>query len=81
MKPLGLTYMENNNWIVDDVRKKSVFFHPKLKKMSVFADGEDLIEQIRREAAMIGDDSSEEKSLSKIVSKTTFATQISAMNK
>lgn len=59
MKTLGLTYMKNN-WIVDDVRKKSVFFHPKLKKMSMFTDGQDIIDQIRKEAAMISDLNEEE---------------------
>lgn len=55
MKGLGLAYMESN-WIVDDVRKKSVFFHPKLKKMNMFTDGEQVIEEIRKEAAMLSVD-------------------------
>lgn len=62
MKELGLAYMEEK-WVVDDIRKKAVFFHPKLKSMNMFTDGKELIEQIRKEAAVfaVADDTDEEE--------------------
>ncbi|KAG4068985.1 hypothetical protein HA402_005646 [Bradysia odoriphaga] len=62
MNELGLAYMEEK-WVVDDIRKKAVFFHPKLKSMNMFTDGKELIEQIRKEAAVfaVADDTDEEE--------------------
>ena len=41
------------NWGLHEIHKKSVFFHTKLKKMNMFEDGDNLVEEIRREIESI----------------------------
>lgn len=52
MKHFGLAYLREK-WEMDNIHKKAVFFHPKLKKLSMFADGTELIAEIRSEASMV----------------------------
>lgn len=52
MKIHGLAYLREN-WILDDFQKKAVFFHPKLKRLNMFDNGDQLIEEIRKEAAAL----------------------------
>lgn len=59
MKDHGLNYLQEK-WIIDDIQKKAVFFHPKLKKLNMFADGEAMLQQIRREVALVTSDEDQE---------------------
>src|ERR1700743_993454 len=52
MKDHGLNYLQEK-WVIDNIQKKAVFFHPKLKKLNIFVDGEVMIQQIRREVAVV----------------------------
>lgn len=63
MKNIGLLYMRDK-WVLDDIHKKAVFFHPKLKHLNMFRHDKDrLIADIRGELQMINaseeDDSAE----------------------
>lgn len=53
MKRFGLLYLRDN-WILDDIHKKSVFFHPKIKHLQMFGAEEKsrLLAEIRRELQM-----------------------------
>lgn len=60
MKVHGLAYLEEK-WILDNVHKKAVFFHPKLKNLNMFQDGDSLIEELRREAEIVTVDEEEDE--------------------
>lgn len=47
--------------MLDDFQKKAVFFHPKLKRLNMFEDGQRLINEIRNEVKMINPGESDEE--------------------
>lgn len=53
MKHHGLKYLREK-WILDDIHKKAVFFHPKLKNSNIFgAETDNIIAEIRMEIQTI----------------------------